>query len=796
MEGEPLLASIRTELRPWLLNRALAASVVVEVGGALALVLVLAAVLDTVDRQALVFPHGARLLRPILTGGVSGSRPDTLPAPGFAIWRANTSLFESISAYYRVDTPVHVDGQGAFRLPVARISGELFATLGVPTVAGRPLRIEDESALPCAVVVTRRLASQVFGGATAALTRRVDLDSQACVVVGVVADQYAFPSSDIDLFAPFRPGVVFTRDLSSRTSVRIAQVQVIGRQKAGVSPEALANEATHYFEAPARIVPFAETITATYRRIIEVLAWCSLLVLVVAVLNVASTLATQALNRVDEWGIKGALGASPGRLWLEVTRENAGILLGAGGVGVGLGMAGLSLARRVGPEELVNASPSEATYVSFCLLLFCLMLLAPIPAWWRASQASGLRVWSAGTVGITRSGRALGALLLVGQLVGATMLVTVALVFASTLRSTLVAPRGFDADDVLAVSTFRGSGEAMFDYVGLVDVARRALGASGVGVRAAIANDLPVSVASRPFSIARDLQQRGLIAYGTRGPARLAAISPDYFAVMGTKVLSGREFHEDDGQGNESVVVVSESLAQRWFASVAGAIGHTIDVPWGRNAGKIVGVVQDVRRNLWDAGELPVIYLHYRQIASVRSDLNLILLTKGVVSERVLRAKLDRAVPRLVIGPSLTIRRARRLEVTQTTLYLAVAGAFATLTVLLMAAGVFTTTSSTFTRRASEFALRQGLGATPYQAARETFEPVARLLVISGILAVGASLASASVVATMQAGLAPVTLRLVAVAVALVGAAALAGALSPIRRAVRQSPGRLLRRDG
>jgi ABC-type lipoprotein release transport system permease subunit len=82
-------------------------------------------------------------------------------------------------------------------------------------------------------------------------------------------------------------------------------------------------EAGRYFEVPVNILSFNEMLTASYRRTLDMLWLCSLLVLVVTVFNVASVMATHALTRVSEWGIKGALGGSWGALLRDTIRESS-----------------------------------------------------------------------------------------------------------------------------------------------------------------------------------------------------------------------------------------------------------------------------------------------------------------------------------------------------------------------------------------------------------------------------------------------------------------------------------------
>jgi len=72
--------------------------------------------------------------------------------------------------------------------------------------------------------------------------------------------------------------------------------------------------------------------------------------------------------------------------------------------------------------------------------------------------------------------------------------------------------------------------------------------------------------------------------------ARLRAVTPGYFAALGIPMMAGRAFNDEDRQGNERVVIVSQSIAQRFFSNQNAVNGHMM---WTDNVMKFIGVPLD-----------------------------------------------------------------------------------------------------------------------------------------------------------------------------------------------------------
>jgi len=95
---------------------------------------------------------------------------------------------------------------------------------------------------------------------------------------------------------------------------------------------------------------------------------------------------------------------------------------------------------------------------------------------------------------------------------------------------------------------------------------------------------------------------------------RLRVIGPGYFHSFQTPLLRGREFNDNDAANAQPVVVVSESLAQRYWPG-KDPIGRSLkpniaDAPWYT----VVGVAADVRHWARDVDIEPTAYYPYTQV--------------------------------------------------------------------------------------------------------------------------------------------------------------------------------------
>ncbi len=801
MSGNSISAFSRVA-RVWRRRPTLTVAVVGTISLALALSVAMSAILHTVARRALVFPNGADLVQLYDEAPEEGSSGTALSILGYAEWRASSPLYRQLAAYNSGEATVRASGR-LHVLPVTSGSGNLLAALGAAPEVGRLPTIADEGGVPCAAVAVRGTAVSMFGSAEAALDKPVTIEDKPCHVIGVVADRYRFPGDRTGLFITLAPRAEVLRSLDGRVGVSIAQVQVIGLPRHTATSTQLQGEAEAYFRNQPRVRSLQDSLTVTYRHTLRTLGLASVLVLVVALLNLSAVLGMTAVQRVREWAIKGVLGAGRAHLLRDVLTD-AVVLVAPGGLcGLILAAAILERVRALGPSELADVTLEPGVLGVWLLILVPLVALNGLPAWLQASRLAITRAAQLSAAGVAAAASVPTRRFLPGvvtvQLSGAIVLVAVCLLLAATIASVLSRGRGFSADDVVVVPTFRGVDVPIDTYVRDVQQLRGALSEMD-GQVASIAVDVPVPHVTRSFSLRGEQDARGAVTYSPAGPVRVVPVGPDYLRTMRTPLVAGRDVRQSDGAHAPPVAVVSRRFAHMRFGDAGRALGQVIDMGYVRGQrATIVGIAEDVRRSAWQDADLPVVYtpLAQRDLTAptaTRGLDRLLLISRG--PERVsLRDALAGAPVTIGVGEPWTLRQARLQEAASLMLYLALAAVFGATTLLVIGLGVYAVTSEHVDRRRPEFGVRQVAGATPGRSVWPACLAFGRwwaVAVAVGVAAGSAALVRLGVWQIDASGASPLVLT---TSVGLVTIVAAFGVAVSLTRVLRQQPAQLLREE-
>ncbi len=389
-----------------------------------------------------------------------------------------------------------------------------------------------------------------------------------------------------------------------------------------------------------------------------------------------------------------------------------------------------------------------------------------------------------------------GGALVVAQVGLSLVLVIGAGLFLRSFAALATLDLGIDTDRVLVVEV-RGAGavppakrQAFLDAV-------REAAASIAGVeRASLASIAPVTDddigtgIEVPGSNPMSPEERSVYANN---------VSPGWFATVGARVLTGRDFSAGDRAGAPLVVVVNEALAQRFFTGQS-PVGRT--VRFGAIEGQrivqreaeIVGVVEDsVYRNV-RAPAPPTLYQAFAQAGTPSGAYLFARSARG--AHAALGPRITSAIAKLDPGLALTVRSMRdhvSAAVTQDRLIAALSGFFGLLALVLAGIGVLGVTAHGVQGRRAEIGLRIALGASSGGVMRLVLGRVTVLIAL-GILAGGAASFWASrLVGSLLFGIEPrdpATFVGAAIVLALVGT--VAGAI-PAWRASRIDPTAVMR---
>ena len=724
--------------------------------------------------------------------------------------RERQRSFERLAAFEGLPRDAVFAGDGAPQaVKVAWVEPALFRTLGVPAALGRALR-EDDAAADTAynVLLTHASWQRILGGDPRAVGRAVRVNGISRTVVGVLPRDFVGPVGEVDFYFP----TSLRGALADPVRARMRQfLGLAGRLKPGVTHEAAARELAAVAAGIARehpesnggvtvaAVPVRDAMVGDTRTPLLVLMASAGLVLVITCANLAGALLSRTISRRKEFAVRAALGAGRGRLVRQLLTESTVLAAAGGAAGVLLAVVGLRALRGL-------ALPALPPYADLALdrgaLLFTSALalatgtafgLAPALSASRSDVQGTLRDEGRGTSESRRS-RHLRGLLVAGQIALCVSLLAGAGLLARSLWAMTAAPLGFAPDGVLTAAVqlppggAYADGEARARFIEQFEARLRAL--AGV-VAVGATGEVPTRVMNR----------NGLVIEGAPPPpsdaqpwALYNTVSDDYFRTLRIPLRSGRTFGPQDRPDGPPVVVVSESMARRYWRE-GDAVGKRIRMgpdsraPWL----EVIGVVADVANEPARLEPEMATYESLRRapwngpIFMIRTSGDPAALAGSV---RRALAELDPKVPlkEATPMPRLIAERLapRRLPVL-------LMGAFGALALLLASVGVYAMFASMAAAREHEFGVRVALGASRAR--------IAALVLRQGGVWMAAGLAAGAVgvvavsrlVGSLLYGVAPFDPVALGAAALLLLACAAAALLVPVRRASRVDPITVLR---
>jgi len=734
-------------------------------------------------------------------GGQFADRAEVSPAD-VVDWQREVKTAESLVAMEWWDASI-TSGTEPERLQGFRVSPVFFDAFGVGVSMGRGFTADEgQPGRDRVVVLGQGLWQRRFGGDPTIVGRTVPLDGVPYQVVGVAPAGFDYPFGS-EVWVP----LAFSNAALEHRENRY--IQVVGRLREGATPAALQAElatvAAHLAKAypttnrdwTVNVMSLSESVVDLgAKAFLMVHQLATILVLLLACVNVANLLLVRAADREKELALRVALGASRWRVIRLLGIESL-MLAGLGAAGaVPLAWAALAGCRAAMP-------PSVARFVRgwdqldvdlrviaglAALAVASTLLFGLLPAL-RASRISLTDALKSGGRTAAGSGRhrLRNAMVVTEVAVALTLLVAAGLSVRGTL-DVLWRDDGYAMDGVmtLRVSLLGGRAEngdqqrAFFEQV-LTDVS----GVSGVD-RAALANVVPG--ATRYISRTVDIEGQPVLEAGRRPSADYRVVSPGYFDALRVRLLEGRAFSSADTADALPVAIVSQTFARRTWPGQS-PIGKRIrgtgaDEPWRT----VVGVAHDVRHH-WFADQIaPAFYVPYPQAPS--SDMVLILRNGGDPSP-LARVGRD-AVRRLdATQPVYEVRSLRQVRADGAVgLWFAAIfmGAFGLIGLLLAAVGVYAIMAHAVRQRTHEIGVRMALGASRRAVVGTT---LGRGMALTGIgLALG--LTGAYLLGLVMERTLFGSIRLDVVTfvafTAVLALAALAAAIVPARRALGVDP--------
>jgi len=733
------------------------------------------------------------------TGG--GMSAVTSRSSNLRDYRAYNRSFEALTgffAFFDYDSYNLVGDGPPERLIGVGVAQNFLPVLGVPLLLGR--NFTDEESVWTgrrAAILTHGFWTRRFAADPKIVGRSISLNGEPTEIVGVLPRWFDFastfaPASRVDFLQPF--------PVSDETDRWGNTLSMIGRLKPGVTVAAaqadldrvnaqLRQADPKRWGLRAVVSGLRDHIAGSFRAPLLVLAAAAGLVLAIACGNLSNLLLVRAQQRAREMSVRSALGATRGRLVVQLLTESLILASCGGALGVVLAFwitrwAAGTTAVSIPMLRTVTVDASALGFTLLATLLTGLVVgIAP------ALQLSQGREWATlneASRGSSegRRGGAVREMLVVGEVALAFVLVVGGGLLLRSFVRLLDVDLGFRPDGAMvwqidAGRSFPNDTVRVAYYENLVARVRDVPGVEVVGL-----TDTPPLGRNRGWVIAA----KGVVYEKGETPGVFPRlVDADYLRAIGIPLLAGRYFTRDDRATSQRAVILNRTAATRLFPG-ANAVGRTV-VILGNTEWQVVGVVSDVRHQALDEESGLEVYIPYSQLTDfgtmamvVRSRAEPALLAPRV--EAMLRA-VDPALP---VADHQTLDAVVERAVSPRRFILMILGAFAGTALLLAALGIYAVLSYSVSQRVREIGIRMALGESAASVRRRV---VGRTLLLgaAGVMIGGvASVGGTRLIRSLLYGVAPTDpLSFAGTAALLVAVAALAGFL-PARRASRTDP--------
>ncbi|MBV8200643.1 MAG: ABC transporter permease, partial [Acidobacteria bacterium] len=810
------LASLRQDLR-WSLhlmrrNLGLTLAVVVSLGLTIGANTATFSVLNAFLLRPLAIQDIDRVVRVRENVSPPGKSPDlrSLTALNYGPWRRYQRVFTDIAA--ATDSNMTLTGSGEpERVSAARVSANFFPLLGIKPLLGRTfLEEEDRPGRNQVVLLSYDVWKDHFGGDPRIVGQTVMLDGTRHTVIGVMARGLHHPY-EAAMWVPlaYREGANVDQEYYAPARLKPGVSLAQARQQMNDLAARL-READPRPNAPrsADLSPMRRELIGELDKLLYLLVAASSLVLLIACVNISNLLLAQGLKQGTEVAVRAALGATRARMVRQILTYS--LVLAAFGGALGTLLAYWSM------KPLVALSPAYALgefdieprldlgTLGFALAASLLVgfIFGMVPAL-RMSRTSLSGSLAEG--GRTRSFGAAGHRLLSGLVVAEVALSLMLLVGAGLIVRSFHRLqgeyRGFQMHDVLSFIVpfpdfkFSDRRQKVAFVHNALDRLHNLPGVVAVGATTTQPLYTGTNVAS--------MSVEGHPAGGERGYnlAHYRIITPGYLESLRVPLVAGRFVTEHDTADTPWVVVVSKSIADRYWPGES-AVGKRIKRgrydstrPWLTVVG-VAGTLKETHDEL--IGSDDALYFPYAQ--PIFDDLDRMSftmlvagnpLTLGAAVRDAIHAT-DKDEP---VFNMMTMEQRFAQRTTPERFSTVIYTSLGLLGLVLAAIGIYGVLAFSVNQRQREIGIRAAVGAQPGQLRSLVLGAALRLT--SGGLAVGVlgALALTKFLSSQLYQVSPRDPATIAVALVSLGLIALVSGYLPARRAAQVDPVTALRSE-
>ena len=725
--------------------------------------------------------------------------------PDFEDYRSQQHTFQDLSLW--VAQSVNLTGtERPDRVVGAFVSANFFHLLEIDPIKGRTFTAEeDRPEANRVVVVSNGVWQNRFGSAPDFIGKQLTLNGEVYTVIGILPPSFHFTFGDCDVWMtiPHYPNYV-PHDRAAKHQLMFGRMKdEFTRAQATADLDVTAhNLAANYpqQDAGTRIVltEFQTAITESARPALFVLLGAVGLILLIACANVANLLLSRGAVRSRELAMRYALGASRVRLLRQLLTESCLISLigGAGSLFIATWVLGvlLKLSPRSLPVEVDARLNWQVLLFAIVASLITGVLCGCIPAF--RFSSFGSPQLAAGARTTTDSQRHwLRGSIVAGQVALSIVVLIGSGLLVRSFRQLLRSNPGFNPDSLLTmeyrlpVIKYKTPESWWSFHRQVVEQVKQVPGV----VSAAIIEGLPFSGNGGDTTFTLPGMT---VAPGQEPEALGNLVTPEYFPLMGVSLLRGRNFAENDTAQSAPVVLISQSMAEKYWPQ-QDPVGKEIMFPHltvaaGAKAAAwramVVGIVTDVKQFKTRDERQNYVYFPYAQVPAIFGT----LVVKTAVEPMSLSSAVREAVWRVDRDqPVWKIRTMQWLldrDVAPDRFVMVLMSSFGALALALTVLGTYGVIAYSVVQRTREIGVRMALGATPANVLKLVLGEGCRIVVIGIVTGLIGALAATRLLGRLLYGVHPNDpLTFVLVLAAMLGAALIASYI-PARRATKVDP--------
>jgi predicted permease len=274
---------------------------------------------------------------------------------------------------------------------------------------------------------------------------------------------------------------------------------------------------------------------------------------------------------------------------------------------------------------------------------------------------------------------------------------------------------------------------------------------------------------------------------------------PGYFSALGIPVLSGRVFNEQDKLGRTQHVVISRKFAEHFFPG-EDPVGKHVQIAFSGPKPEVYEIIGVVGDTIYEIGQ-PIKVTIYRSIltSNPMQDSVATIVVRTAVEPLSLATPIQKEIAALDPEmPTYKVRTMQQIvgEATASQSFSAsLVLAFAVLSLMLAAVGLYGVLAYLVTQRVSEIGIRMALGAQRSEILRLVLVDGMRPVLIGLVIGLVGGAGAGMLIKSILYGTRPLDpLVFAAMVVSLVLTAAIASAI-PALRACRIEPTQALRTE-